>query len=203
MEYIMSTNLAESQIITPEEYLAGEAVADEKHEYLNGSVYALHDIRNMAGAGDSHVKISLNIAALIKNHLRGSRCSTYISDMRVKVDSKDKAWFYPDVMVSCDPNDRQHETIKHKPVLVIEVMSKSTRDYDRGGKFAVYRQLSSLKEYVLVEPRHHYVEVFRLNKRNRWELFTYEGTEATIEFSSIDLQCSIADFYEDVLNLDV
>ncbi len=199
----MSTNLAESTTITPEEYLAGEAVADEKHEYLNGSVYALHDVRNMAGAGDSHVKISLNIAALIKNHLRGSGCSTYISDMRVKIDSKDKAWFYPDVMVSCDPEDRQQETIKHNPVLVVEVMSKSTRDYDRGGKFAVYRQLSSLKEYVLVEPTHYDVEVFRLNKRNRWELFTYEGAEATVELSSIGLQCPIADFYEDVLGVDM
>ena len=199
----MSTNLAESQVITPEEYLAGETIADEKHEYLNGSVYTLHDARNMAGAGDSHVKISLNIAALVKNHLKGSGCSTYISDMRVKVDAKDKAWFYPDVMVSCDPDDRQHETIKYNPVLVVEVMSKSTRDYDRGGKFAVYRQLNSLKEYVLVEPRHYYVEVFRLNKHHRWELFTYEGIAVSVELSSIDLTCTITDFYEDVLGLNI
>lgn len=198
----MSTNLAESQFITPEEYLAGELNADEKHEYINGAVYPLHDVRNMAGAGDAHVKISLNIAALVKNHLRGSGCSTYISDMRVKVDAKDKAWFYPDVMVSCDPDDRQQETIKHKPVLVIEVMSKSTRDYDRGGKFAIYRQLNSLKEYVLVEPDQHYIEVFRLNRRDRWELFTYEGKDALVELTSIDFQCGIVDFYEDVLGID-
>lgn len=190
----MLAKLTPTDYVWPEEYLAGEELATEKHEYLNGFVYPC----NMAGAGDAHVKISLNAAALIKTHLRGSGCSTYISDMRVKVNAKDKAWFYPDVMVTCDPDDYERNTIKHNPVLVVEVMSPSTRDYDRGDKFVVYRQLASLREYVLIDPNEYAVEVFRLNAHQRWELFTYNGADTVAELTSISFQCALQDLYEDV-----
>ncbi|MEZ5535983.1 MAG: Uma2 family endonuclease [Thiolinea sp.] len=195
----MSGNLAQNTYVSAEEYLAGEALADEKHEYVNGMIYALHEPRNMAGAGDAHVKVSLNTAALLKTHLRGSGCSTYMSDMRVKVDAKDKAWFYPDVMVSCSDDDRQHDTMKYQPVLVIEVLSPGTRDYDRGDKFAIYRQLTSLREYVLIDPEQYYIELFRLNKHRRWELFIFEGADAVVEFKSVGFSCSMADVYDEVL----
>ena len=191
----MLANLAfKADDISPDDYLNGELTATEKHEYLNGFVYPC----NMAGAGDAHVKISLNAAAFIKTHLRGSGCSTYISDMRVKISAKDKAWFYPDVMITCDAEDRERDTIKHSPILIIEVLSPSTRDYDRGDKFAVYRQLTSLREYVLIDPTAYLVEIFRLNAAKRWELFSYEGAETTVEFTSIDWQCSLSELYEDV-----
>lgn len=180
--------------VTPEDYLAEEERASEKHEYLNGFVYPY----NMAGAGDAHVKISLNAAALLKSHLRGSGCSTYIADMRVRINAKDKAWFYPDVMVTCDPSDKARDTIKHHPVLVIEVLSPSTRDYDRGDKFAVYRQLPSLREYVLIDPNTYAVEVFRLNAQQRWELFTYDTADAVVELTSLQFHCVLHDLYEDV-----
>ncbi len=192
----MLTNLAlNTEFISSADYLTGELLANEKHEYLNGLVYPM----NMAGAGDAHVKISLNAAALIKTHLRGSGCSTYISDMRVKVDAKDKAWFYPDVMVTCDSEDRTRDTIKHSPILIIEVLSPSTRDYDRGDKFAVYRQLASLQEYVLIDPNGYLVEIFRLNAAKRWELFTYEGADTVVEFSSIRYYCVLHNLYEDIV----
>ncbi|HRJ52159.1 MAG TPA: Uma2 family endonuclease [Candidatus Thiothrix moscowensis] len=190
----MLAKLAPTDYVWPEEYLAEEELATEKHEYLNGFVYPC----NMAGAGDAHVKISLNAAALIKTHLRGSGCSTYISDMRVKVNAKDKAWFYPDVMVTCDPDDHERNTIKHNPMLVVEVMSPSTRDYDRGDKFVVYRQLANLREYVLIDPNEYAVDVFRLNAHQRWELFTYNGADTVAELTSIGFQCALQDLYEDV-----
>lgn len=192
----MLTNLAlNTEFISSADYLTRELLANEKHEYLNGLVYPV----NMAGAGDAHVKISLNAAALIKTHLRSSGCSTYISDMRVKVDAKDKAWFYPDVMVTCDSEDRARDTIKHSPILIIEVLSPSTRDYDRGDKFAVYRQLASLQEYVLIDPNGYLVEIFRLNAAKRWELFTYEGADTVVEFSSIRYYCVLHNLYEDIV----
>lgn len=196
----MRNNLAESDFISEEVYLATESVADEKHEYLNGLVYRLYpdSIANMAGANDAHVKVAGNAHYALKTHLRGSPCSLYISDMRLKIDSKDKAWFYPDVMVTCDADDRLRNTMKCSPILVIEVLSPSTENYDRGGKFAVYRLLTSLREYVLIDPSQYLIEVFRFNEHQRWELFSFEGEDSIVEFSSIEFQCPITDFYEDV-----
>ena len=197
----MRHKLAEVDFITEEEYLAREALADEKHEYLNGFVYRLHadPITNITGASDEHVKVAGNCHYALKTHLRGSRCSLYMSDMRVKIDSKDKAWFYPDVMVTCDPEDRQRNTMKHSPILVIEVLSPSTQDYDRGGKFAIYRQLACLREYVLIDPTQYLIEVFRLNEHTRWELFSFEGADRIVELTSIGFHCALTDFYEDVI----
>jgi len=193
-------HLAEVDFITEEDYLIREVVADEKHEYLNGFIYRLHvdPVTNMAGASDAHVKVTGNAHYALKTHLRGSQCSLYMADMRVKIDSKDKAWFYPDVMVTCDPEDRRRNTMKHSPILVIEVLSPNTQDYDRGGKFAVYRLLTSLREYVLIDPMQYLIEVFRFNEHRRWELFSYEGVDSTVELASIGLHCAITEIYEDV-----
>jgi Uma2 family endonuclease len=201
----MPYNLAQIDSITEAEYLASEALADEKHEYLNGFVYRLHadPVTNMAGASDEHVKVTGNIHYALKTHLRGSPCSLYMSDMRLKINSKDTAWFYPDVMVTCDPEDRQRNTMKQSPMLIVEVLSPSTQDYDRGGKFAVYRLLDSLREYVLVDPTQYLVEVFRLNEHSRWELFSFTGADCVVEFTSIGLRCELTEFYEDVVFGDV
>ena len=120
----MSRNLAEKPVITEADYLAAETLATEKHEYLNGFVYPLHwnSITNMAGATDAHVKVTGNAHYALKTHLRGSGCSLYMSDMRLKIDTNDKAYFYPDVMVTCNLDDRQHTTTKYAPILVIEVL---------------------------------------------------------------------------------
>ena len=187
----MSSNPAEKLMLTPEEYLKGEELADEKHEYVRGEVNA------MAGAEDAHVIVSLNVALALKTHLRGSGCRLYASDMRVRI-NEDEAYFYPDVMVTCDADDRQRKTMKQSPVLVVEVLSTSTEAYDRGDKFATYRQLESLQEYVLVDPRKHHLEIFRLNKQNRWELFSFSGEDAMVEFASVGMQCPLVDVYEDV-----
>ena len=196
----MSCNLAEIPVITEADYLAAETLATEKHEYLNGFVYPLHwnPITNMAGATDAHVKVTGNAHYALKTHLRGSGCSLYMSDMRLKIDTNDKAYFYPDVMVTCNPDDRQHTTTKYAPILVIEVLSESTKDYDKGGKFDAYRQLSSLREYVLIDPKQYLVQVFRLNENHRWELFSFAGANSNVELTSVSLCCPITDFYEDV-----
>ncbi len=196
----MSRNLAEKPVITEADYLAAETLATEKHEYLNGFVYPLHwnSITNMAGATDAHVKVTGNAHYALKTHLRGSGCSLYMSDMRLKIDTTDKAYFYPDVMVTCNLDDRQHTTTKYAPILVIEVLSESTKDYDKGGKFDAYRQLASLREYVLIDPKQYLVQVFRLNENHRWELFSFAGANSNVELASVDLCCLITDFYEDV-----
>ena len=190
----MSQTHAERQLITPVEYLAGEPIAETKHEYIDGEVFA------MAGAGDAHVKVTLNAALLIKSHLRGSECITYVSDMKVRI-GKDEAFFYPDVMVCCNPLDQLPEQnhVKNSPKLIIEVLSPSTENKDRGEKFIHYRKLPSLEEYILIDPRLYYMEQYRRQTDNQWMLISSEGANTLFHLDSINLSCALMDFYEDVV----
>lgn len=189
----MEQALQQTTHITPEEYLAGEPLADFKSEYVDGEIEA------MAGASDQHVTITGNSFALLKAHLRGSGCRIYASDMKVRVEA-DNAYYYPDVLVSCDEKDQQPEQdyAKRQPKLIIEVLSPSTADKDRGSKFASYRKLSSLEEYLLIDQADYYMELFRRQNGDEWVLMTRSGAEAVIELHSIGFSGSLADFYEDV-----
>lgn len=177
--------------ITPEQYLAAEMDAPTRSEYVQGEVYA------MAGASDGHVTVNANLIALIKPHLRGTGCKPYINDMKVRIGTDD-AYYYPDLLVSCDPADHKRNYVKHAPTLIVEVLSPSTEAYDRGGKFAFYRQLASLQEYVLIDPRTYRVDVFRRTPQNRWELISFEDADAEVEFASIHFHCPMQALYEDV-----
>lgn len=185
------TATATQQTLTPEAYLQGERDGEVRHEYIDGQTYA------MAGAGDGHNRVSGNAFALLKQHLRGSGCSTYTADMKVRI-GDDQAFLYPDVMVTCDDDDRNRNYVKHAPVLIIEVLSPGTEGYDRGDKFVLYRELPSLQEYVLIDPRVYRVDLFRRNADNRWELFTWHEPEATIHCKSVNIQCQLDILYEDV-----
>lgn len=189
----MGYALTEDLTLTPAEYLEGELLAADKSEYLSGQVYA------MAGAGDAHVKATLNAALLLKNHLKGSGCSTYVADMKVRI-GEDEAFFYPDVMVSCDPSDQlpEQDYIKNHPKLIIEVLSPSTEDIDRGRKFTMYRKLESLDEYLLIDPRQYAVELFRRQSNHEWLLLTQEGIESSITLESIGLTVSLKDLYDEI-----
>jgi Uma2 family endonuclease len=189
VEAVMS--LAErSVVLSAQEYLEAEEHSDVKHEFEHGRIWA------MARATDAHVTIALNLAAILKGHVRGGPCRVYISDMKVRVEAAD-AFYYPDVMVSCDPRDRAGEYYKQHPCLIVEVLSESTEAFDRGNKFAVYRQLESLEEYVLVDSRTMGVDIFRRGPEQRWVLYPFRGGDEVV-FSSVDLRCPIAEPYENV-----
>jgi len=179
--------------MTPEEFLEWEKTQTEKHEYLNGLVYQVYA---MVGARDAHVTTAGNIFALLKEHLRGGPCRVYISDMKLQIDAAN-AYFYPDVFVTCDPRDRAEDTCKRFPILVIEVLSASTAAYDRGDKFATYRKLEGLREYVIIDPDSFTVDCFRRDTANRWVLYAFEGS-ATVEFESVAFQVPLAAVFENV-----
>lgn len=181
----------QSSNLTPEEYLQLEANSDIKHEYINGEVYA------MAGATDTHVTIAGNIFALLLSHLRGSGCRVYISDMKVRIENKNR-FYYPDVLVTCENRDRENNTFKKFPNLIIEVLSDSTEASDRGDKFADYQSLPSLQEYVLVNTRKTRIECFRRTKEDLWLLQFYEIKDSHFELTSIDFKGNISDVYEEV-----
>jgi Uma2 family endonuclease len=177
--------------ITPDEYLEMEEASEIKHEYIDGYVYA------MAGANDPHVTIASNAFMMIRNHLRGSVCRVYISDMKARIDSLNR-FYYPDVMVTCDPRDTQSQNQKRFPKLIIEVLSKSTEGFDRGDKFADYQQLESLEEYVLVNTKRQRLDCFRRNQEGLWVLKSYSGETENFQLSSINFEGKFTDLYEDV-----
>ncbi|MBF2008782.1 MAG: Uma2 family endonuclease [Chlorogloeopsis fritschii C42_A2020_084] len=177
--------------ISPEEYLEGEKVSQIKHEYIDGQVYA------MAGASDAHVTISMNLSMLLRNHLRGSGCRVYMAEMKAQIEVINR-YYYPDVMVTCDARDREFEYFKCHPKLIVEVLSDSTEAFDRGKKFADYRHLESLQEYVLISQDTMSVECFRRNEKGRWELYPYEKGEE-VHLASVDFWCEIEAIYEDVV----
>lgn len=177
-------------VFSAEDYLAWEAEQTVKHEYLAGEVFA------MAGASDAHVTICLNLAASLRAHLRGKPCRTYIADMKLQVQTAD-AFFYPDVFVSCSAADAALPHFKREPVLIVEVLSPATAAFDRGGKFAFYRQLPSLQEYVLIDSERMGVDVFRRDANGHWVLYPY-GPGETVELASVAFSLPVAAIYEDV-----
>jgi Uma2 family endonuclease len=176
--------------ISSEDYLQGEQNSPIKHEYRDGEVYA------MAGASNTHVIIAGNMFAMLRNKLRGSGCQAYISDTKAQIESIN-VYYYPDVIVTCDQRDKAFDNFLRYPCLIIEVLSPSTEAFDRGDKFADYRQMESLQEYVLVSQTRKSVECFRRNPEGQWVLYPYGGDDK-IHLASIDFWCAIADVYEDV-----
>jgi Uma2 family endonuclease len=183
--------LSDSIFLTPEAYLQLEEKSDIKHEYIDGQVYA------MAGTTDTHNTIGLNLALLIRNHLRGSECRVYFADVKAKVEKRNR-FYYPDIMITCDPKDRETPTYKCFPKLIIEVISNSTEAFDRGDKFNDYQTLDSLEEYVLVNSKHQRFETFRRNEQGLWVLQTYTPTDQNFDLKSINLTASFTDLYQDV-----
>jgi len=173
-----------------EDYLAWESEQLEKHEFVRGEIFA------MAEARRAHVTVSLNLASAFKAHLRGTPCRAYMADMKLRVEAADTG-FYPDVLVSCDARDHAADVYLSHAVLVAEVLSDSTAAFDRGDKFADYRKLPSLQEYVIVDIDARRVECFRRNAENHWVLYDYAG-EGECEFASIGLSLPLAAVFEDV-----
>lgn len=172
-------------------YLAWEAEQSTKHEYHDGEVFA------MAGASDAHVTVAGNVYMALRNHLRGSPCSVFISAMKLRVE-EDNAFFYPDVFVTCADSDRGQSHSKSAPVLVVEVLSPATSAYDRGAKFAAYRKLPTLREYALIDPERLSLDLFRREgDSKRWVLHPIEAG-GHVEWASVGLQVPLEALYEDV-----
>jgi Uma2 family endonuclease len=164
------------KLMTSQEYLEWETTQPIKYEYLYGEVYA------MTGGTLPHNSVALNLASAFKNHLKDKGCKVFMADAKVAISEK-AAFFYPNVMVTCHEKDQKAIDFIENPCLIIEVLSPSTEAYDRGKKFAAYRQLKSLQEYVLIDLQKMSVECFRLNEKNKWELTHYLVAENNTELS--------------------
>ena len=148
------------------------------------------------GTTDAHGTIRGNLFTLLRTHVRGRLCRVYMADMKLRVDAVD-ASFYPDLLVTCAAADHAAPQFKRQPTVVVEVLSAGTAAFDRGQKFAIYRQLPSLREYVLIEQDRMSVECFRRDEQERWVLQAY-GPGETVELSSLEFNTAIELLYEDV-----
>ncbi len=176
--------------LTPQQYLARERRAETKSEYLRGEVFA------MSGASRKHNLVAMNVAGELRQQLRDRDCEVYPSDMRVKI-SPTGLYTYPDVTVVCgEPEfeDAEVDTLLN-PKVVVEVLSPSTADYDRGRKFTHYRRLASLREYVLISQDRPLVEHYVRQGRDQWLLTENSSLEETVVLPSIECQLSLAEIY--------
>lgn len=185
--------LAEKLKLSANDYLHGEAVASVKHEFLDGEVWA------MVGASDAHVTIAMNLGFVLKQRLNGTPCRSYISAMKVKVDAAN-AFFYPDVLVTCEQKDRDNRLYKQHPVFIAEVLSPSTEAFDRGGKFAAYRQLDSLQSYWLIDSRTLAVDCFERTGQG-WLLrgFNDPDQRLPLPLPALGLELTLGAIYDDVI----
>ena len=178
---------------TAERYLAYERASEERHEYLNGQVYAF------AGASANHNLITANTLSSLHTQLRQRPCTVYPSDMRLKV-SGTGLYTYPDISVVCGTpqfEDDQRDTLLN-PTLLVEVLSPSTESYDRGRKFQHYRTLESLQEYLLIAQDSSRIEHYTRQPNGQWLLADFSQPEASLELTSIGCALLLADVYEKV-----
>lgn len=160
---------------------------DVKHEYIDGLIYAL------AGGTANHAHIGHNAVSLLEEALGDSPCNVYSSDLRVRV--TEARYVYPDASVTCDEGDQGEIDIVQSPRVVVEVLSESTERYDRGRKFAYYRQCPTLEEYMLVSTDFQMVEVFSRTE-NGWTAYHAYGPGDEVELASIDVRFSVSALYK-------
>ena len=181
----MSAQAQLSQQMSIQEYLAFEEKSTVKHEFAAGQVFA------MAGASERHNRIAMNVAGHLHQATRRSECTTFMSDMRVKID---QVIYYPDVMVACDASDRD-PYLKTAPCLIIEVLSDSTERIDRGEKLYNYRQIAELKAYVLISQNEVRVDVYRRSNQ-QWLFESYAALNDKVQLDCPETELNLAEIYE-------
>ena len=172
---------------TPDEYFAWEATQLEKHEYIDGEVYA------MSGGSVNHGRIVIRFTALFDAHLDGSGCITGNSDIKVNI-VETQNYTYPDASVTCDDRDKTTTQYITYPCLIIEVLSDSTEAYDRGSKFRMYRHNPVLQDYLLVSSTQVEIDLYHKNDAGDWIIINYQAGD-TIELKSINLRFPIEQVY--------
>ncbi|WP_172806901.1 Uma2 family endonuclease [Endozoicomonas arenosclerae] len=179
--------------VTVDEYLESELTAPVKREYINGYVYA------MVGSSRRHNLLAMRLGRLLGNHLEGSCCDVFGSDMKVRAGAEtEDVFFYPDVMVSCNRGS-ENPYVEEQPKLIIEVLSRTTEQHDRLTKLEAYTQIPTLEEYVLVSQYEFLVDVYRRSGEH-WQSERL-GERDRIQLTSVDFELSVLDVYKDIIGV--
>lgn len=178
-------SIANKYRITEQQYLQGELQSQIKHEFVQGEVFA------MVGASSAHNWISLNVASTLRTHLKGKPCRPYMNDMKVRIAEN---FYYPDVLVDCSDIANDAYFVE-TPILIVEVMSASTKTYDKTFKLQQYKNIPTLQEYVMVEQNTQLVEV--VSRLDGWQPHYYELGESFM-LQSVGLKMSVAEVYDGI-----
>ena len=176
--------------VSVEDYLEGERISPVKHEYVHGEIYA------MAGTSDNHNRIAVNITNALANHLRDSPCEPFFGDIKVRVNSN--VFYYPNVFVSCEQAP-ESPYFRDEPILIVEVISPSTREIDRREKLLFYQQMPSVQEYAIVEQDKMHLEIHRRQPDGRWITYYFnQDADEEVEFQSVGLTLNLGEIYRRV-----
>lgn len=189
----MIMQIEEKKIYTPEEYLELEVNSDTRHEYINGEIIP------MTGGTPEHNEIASILNSALRVALKGQPYSIFVADQRLWIPAHN-LYTYPDVMVVPRPLERQQgrtDTITN-PIVIAEVLSKSTKSYDRDEKFAAYRTIPTFQEYLLVDQYSIHVEQYFKTDPNQWIFTEYNDPQSTILLSSISVEICLIDLYEGI-----
>ena len=185
--------LTDIHFISEKEYLDAERLALDKHEYYRGEIFA------MSGASIPHNQIFSNFFLAIGTKLKGKKCQPFGSDLRIHI-PKNTLYTYPDISIVCgeiETTDQKFDTITN-PAVLIEILSPSTRNYDKGEKFTLYREIDSLQEYILIDSERVMVEKFIRNSDNSWQLTEYKTIEQSFTIETVNLEINLIDIYDGV-----
>jgi len=176
------------EFISAEDYLEGERRSEVRHEYVGGQLYA------MAGASDEHNRIVGNIFSALHERLRGKRCEPFMADMKLKIPDS-QAFYYPDVLVSCDPSDNA-TYFRERPTVVFEVLSPDTERTDQREKRFAYTLIPSLRVYVIVAQDKPQLTVLRRGRTGPWSTEVLEGRSAILKLPELKLEIPLNRIYE-------
>jgi Uma2 family endonuclease len=193
MENLVNESALQYNYISAEEYLAIERAATEKHEYYHGEIFA------MSGASFKHNRILSNLFGEIQGKLKGKYCVPFRSDLRIHI-PKNTIYTYPDISIICgklNATDDKFDTATN-PTVIIELLSQSTRNYDKLEKFSLYRDIESLKEYILADTQKVHVEKYTRNADNSWQLTDYNSLENSFTLSPVNITVCLKDIYEGI-----
>lgn len=185
--------LPELKFISQSDYLKTERLAIDKHEYFRGEVFA------MSGASIAHNRITKNCIVDLANKLKGKTCEPFGSDLRIHI-PKNTLYTYPDISIICgeiETTDDKFDTVTN-PTVIIEILSASTRNYDKGEKFTLYREIDSLQEYILIDSERIMVEKFIRNADNSWQLTEYKSIEQSFKITTVAIEMTLETVYQDV-----
>jgi Uma2 family endonuclease len=190
MENLVNEPAPKYNYISQEEYLEMERASLEKHEYYQGEIFA------MSGASLKHNDVFSNLFGEIQGKLKGKNCRPYGSDLRIHV-PKNSLYTYPDISIICDKADLTDDKFDTatNPTVIIELLSQSTRNCDKLEKFSLYRDIDSLKEYILVDTQKIHIENYVRNADNTWQLTDYNAISDNLIITAVNISVSIADIY--------
>lgn len=178
---------------TPEEYLALEEKAEFKSEYDQGEIFAF------SGASLNHNQIIQNVCSRINQQRKKHNCRVFANDLRLWIEAN-QLFTYPDIMIICDKpkfySDRDDTVVN--PNIIVEILSESTKNYERGDKFVFYRSIPSFQEYILIDQYSAYVEQFNISAAGKWQLTEYKNVKEHLTLTKIDFQIPLEEIYADV-----